>query len=140
MREQGLPELASIQDVTHRGTGEYTYYDAAYFELSGNEGDTSTPTISSDGLDYPVSLDVLAPNKAWSTDGDVFNRRYEVQTKVYAYITQIGTTSSDWRVWIDKASMVASIRASVNKTGWRNLIYNGINEDQQVPPRMRESV
>jgi NADH:ubiquinone oxidoreductase subunit len=135
-----LPQLTSVEDVPHRGTGEYTYYDTAYFKLSGNEGDTSTPTISSDGLDYPVSLDVLAPNKAWSTDGDVFNRRYEVQTKVYAGITEIGTPPSDWRVWIDKASMVASIRANANKTEWRNLIYNGISEDQQVPPRMRESV
>ena len=137
-----MPPLTSVEDVPHRGTGEYTYYDTAYFKLNGNEGSTSTPTISSNGLDYPVSLDVLAPNKAWSTDGDVFNRKYEVQTKVYADITEIGTTSTNppWRVWIDKASMAASIRASANKIAWRNLIYNGINEDPQVPPRMRESV
>lgn len=49
-------------------------------------------------------------------------------------------------VWIDKASMAASISAKDNVDDWKKLIYKCVDDnltsniDDAVPPRMRESV
>lgn len=94
------------------------------------------------GLDYPVSLDVMPPGKLTDEDGDVYNRVFEVQTRVEALPTNM-SDNLNMKVWIDKASMIASIEAVANLNQWKNLIYtssDGTTIDSAVPPRMRESV
>lgn len=49
-----------------------------------NNSGSTTPELDEDGLDYPVTLDVLPAGKMSDEDGDVFNRVYEVQTGVLA--------------------------------------------------------
>lgn len=101
-----------INYIPHKTIGEYEWSYPAYFLLSGNDG-SGTPTLSSNGLDYPVSLVVLPPGQMSDEDGDIYDRVYEVQTSVKAQHIDIENSSEipDWRVWIDRASMIASIEA-----------------------------
>ncbi len=99
-------EGTGIDDIPHRTVEDYEWTYSARFALTNIEA--SVPTISGDGLDWPVSLDVLPPGKLSDSDGDVFNRVFEVQTKVEARHHQMNDTENI-KVWIDKASMAASI-------------------------------
>ena len=134
--------VESTEDVPHRSMGSYEFSDPAHFGLSSGSG---TPALASDGLDWPVSLEVLPHGKKSDEDGDVYDRIYEVQMKVYADHVHFPSgdypgQSGDGTMWIDDASMVASIHANPNKDGWKNLIFNGELYDPYIPPRMRESV
>jgi len=70
-------EKLLMNEIQHRSIDEYTWSYPAHFEFQGNG-------IISDGTDWPISLDVLPPGKLPDDDGDVYNRVYEVQQKVYA--------------------------------------------------------
>ena len=132
----------TIDDVPHRTINEYEWSYLMYFKFSGNSG-SATPSLNSDGKDYPVSLGVLPAGQAYSEDGDVFNRVYELQTKVMASHVNIDTSQvplGEDDVWIDKATMVASISAPSNVDTWKRLIYSGTEYDEAVPPRMREGI
>ena len=126
-----LPPYDDIGDIPHRTINEYEWSYPAYFELSSKTG---TPSLSSDGKDWPVSLEVLKPGTSSDEDGDIFNRVYEVQTKVYGYHVDFPTgdypTSN---VWIDKASMAASVSAKANKDDWKGLIFIGSTYNPYIP-------
>jgi hypothetical protein len=81
----------------------------------------------------------MPAGKVSDEDGDVNNRVFEVQTKVYANHMDMSDTEN-MKVWIDKASMAASIEAIPNKPDWRKLIYSGTDYDEAVPTRMREGI
>ena len=89
-----------------------------------------------------MSLDVLPPGKAQDDDGQIYNRRYEVQTKELATIMDTDDTPDPAHneIWIDKASMSASIMAESNKDEWRKLVFDGELIDPAVPERMRDDV
>jgi hypothetical protein len=117
-----------INEIQHRSIDDYNWSYPAYFEFGSVSGQL---TINTDGYDWPISLDVLPPGKLPDDDGDVYNRVYEVQQKVYADHVDFpeddypgkddapGTNS----VWIDKASIAASISANDNVGDWKKLIY-----------------
>ena len=135
-----------MDDIPHRTIDEYEWSFPAYFAMSGNSG-SSTPVLSSDGLDWPVSLDVLAPSQEPNDDGQVFNRTYEVQMDTVAELANMESLPTDGNVWIDKASMLASICASSTDDSWKKLVYVRDEsgkptsiEDVCVPARMRESI
>ena len=119
----------SIDDVPHRTIYEYMWTHPAYFKLSNFEGK---------GLDCPVTLDVLPPGQMFKEDGDIYNRVYEVEMKVPASHVDMNVIDAD--IWLDKASMAASIFAPITDFEWKKLIYNENVEDSAIPPRMRESV
>lgn len=136
--ESLLESGQTIEDVPHKSIDEYEWSYPAYFTLSSG----ATPTLTSDGLDYPVSLEVLPPGRITDEDGDVFNRVYEVSTGVVASSTEMNNLTNS-KIWIDKASMIASISAISNVPDWKNLIYVApslADLDDNVPPRMREKV
>ena len=81
-----IEEYRKTKDMTYvprKKPNEYDWSYLAYFTLLNNSGST-TPELDGDGLDYPVTLDVLPAGKTTEEDGDVFNRVYEVQTRVLA--------------------------------------------------------
>ena len=134
--ESILKDGQSIDDVPHRKISDYVWSYAMRFGLSN-----SPLKLVGDGLDWPVSLDILPPGKLSDGDGDVFNRVYEVQTKVYAnHMDMPATAIEGMKVWIDKASMAAFIEAIPNKTDWKKLIYSGTGYDEAVPSRMRDGI
>ena len=152
----GLSDL-DVNEVPHKTIDDYDWSYMAYFKLSS---ETGIPTFEKDeygnedkdGYDWPVSLEVLPPGTLSGEDGEVFNRVYEIQEKVYA--DHVDFPEGDYpgkkedgeaknTVWIDKASMAASISANDNVDDWKNLIYKPSDHttyDSSVPPRMRESV
>ena len=84
----GLSDL-DVNEVPHKTIDDYDWSYMAYFKLSS---ETGIPTFEKDeygnedkdGYDWPVSLEVLPPGTLSGEDGEVFNRVYEIQEKVYA--------------------------------------------------------
>lgn len=133
-------DTKDIDYIPHKTLNDYEWSPLMYFKFNEHPG-ASVPSLAGDGLDYPVSLDVLPPGESSTVDGDVFNRVYDVQTKVYAQHVDMDDTNPT--VWLDKASMVASICAPPNLYDWKKLIYSGpgyAEYDEAVPPRMRDGV
>lgn len=96
-----------IDDVPHKSISEYEWSSMAYFGLSSPSG---TPELTTDGLDYPCSVEVLPAGKFSDEDGEIFNRAYSVQNDVSSTHMHFTSSSpSGDNVWIDSASMVASI-------------------------------
>lgn len=140
--ERGIPREEyekTIDDVAHRTVEYYDWSYSAYFTLTYSPGNP-IPELGENGLDWPVSLDVLPAGKEQDDDGQIFNRVYEVQTKVYADHKTMDSLPEDGNIWIDKASMMASIVAPSNVDDWKKLIYVDDDYDEAVPPRMREGI
>ena len=89
-------------------------------------------------------MEVLPAGEFSDEDGTIFNRVYDVQNNIYStHINFNGSYPTGGNVWIDSASMVASIHSESNKNAWKKLIYapsTYTSYDSSVPPRMRESV
>lgn len=130
-----------IDDVPHKSIAEYEWSSMAYFRLSSPSG---TPELTTDGLDYPCSMEVLPAGKFSDEDGEIFNRAYSVQNDIFFTHMHFASSSpSGDNVWIDSASMAASIHQEPNKYDWKKLTckpFEYSQEDDSVPPRMRESV
>lgn len=137
-RASGLSDLSSIDDVPHRIMDEYEWSNMAHFKLSSTSG---TPSLKSNGFDYPCSVEVLPAGEFSDEDGTIFNRVYAVQNDIYStHINFNGSYPTGGNVWIDIASMSASIHSKPNNDDWKKLIYKLSAYDGSVPPRMRESV
>ena len=104
----------------------------AYFSFKENgtntNGGVEPPRICSDGLNYPFSVVVLPPSSAWSSNGEIFNRYYEMQSGVFVETKKLTAENisqnmgDSVKIWMDDASALATICLEDNGS-WRGLAY-----------------
>lgn len=125
--------MAEINDIDP-STGEYvnkTSYDydsrPIYVELNISG---SSWSIKTDGIYAPAFATVISPLKSMGKDGDIYGRYYEVENRVFSDHRQIdiGDTDviSNGNYWMDKVSVVKSMRCSETSSKWRNLIESPV--------------
>jgi len=102
--------------------------------------------IDSGCIDVPTLLTVLPPGESFQFSGDIYGRQYQVEHNIYLPIIHVpldsdAFTEGKYKIWMDVASTVKTIRTSITDDQWKNLIYKSTGAiDTVVPIAMREKV
>ena len=110
---------------------------------------TYNPTFANEEpIHIPFKVQVIAPNATQELVGDIYDRYYEVQSKIRYKCKEMPDVSSsvyeNTKFWMDKASTIKSIRSIITKDDWEGLVYDTSispkTENTIIPETMREKV
>lgn len=116
--------ITNLNDSSLESPKDFQYTDIL-FNVSWSGG---TPSISSGGYYCPYTIQAIHPGASQTQDGDVYDRYYQTENRIYADPFTIGTyfTLDKYTemFMMDKASILKSIRAKESTNNkYKILIY-----------------
>lgn len=105
-----------------------------------NSEDGHQPSISSGAVDSPFSIVVLPPTETSGENGDIYDRYYEVDRKVYASVASVSAADMSGKCSMDVSGSKGSTRTVPTYRDYEGLTHNGTSPDQAVPRSMSDEI